>query len=362
VPQQPIGAPEAQSEPFDDVPFVLPAPAIVRPAEDAPSEGLPKQRKPGPGFWAALGWLLLYLLLQAAALMPFVVLDRQTGSQTQAIAACIAGLVVGLLLPAAAWWGHSWRLLAVRGIRPAHLVLVLALVLPMMIVNIQMAIGAGRLTRTGPRPEVPQIYRQLDELPWPLLLLLGSVLPAVGEETFFRGFLGRGLVARRGVAIGMGLTALVFGLLHFDSMEHAVGTLLLGLWLHTVFLLTKTLAAPVLLHAANNAIAFGIDKLPRFLGVSEGGGPEQLEDPPLLLVVTAAIALLATIGLLYQMRTRWLKEEGSAWSPGYTTAEMPPAGLRARPSYGSAQVPILIATAIALAVFAGVFVTLLISL
>ena len=66
----------------------------------------------------------------------------------------------------------------------------------------------------------------------------------------------------------------------------------------TVYVLTKTLAAPVLLHATNNAVAVGIVKLQGHLGALD----ERLQDLPLLLVAAAAIALIALVVLLYQQR------------------------------------------------------------
>src|SRR5262249_34676180 len=71
---------------------------------------------------------------------------------------------------------------------------------------------------------------------------------------------------------------------------------------------------------------------------------EQAGHLPVLLLAAASAA--AAIGLVvYRTRTRWLLPDGTAWSPGYATAEMPPV-VRGAQQQRSAASPGLVATAV----------------
>ncbi len=91
------------------------------------------------------------------------------------------------------------------------------------------------------------------------------ILPPIGEETLIRGYLYSGLRARWRFVVAMLVTSLLFGLAHLGSGAQGgalwiagIDTFILSVVL--VFLREKTgaLYAPMLLHALNNLIAFGI--------------------------------------------------------------------------------------------------------
>jgi hypothetical protein len=150
-------------------------------------------------------------------------------------------------------------------------------------------------------------------------------VPAAGEEIFFRGFLGRGLVARWGIARGILLTSLLFGALHFHPVQ-SVTAILGGTVGHLLYLGCRSLWAPIIKHALHNSMLL-------VFGAFGRGALEALSRtghlPPLLLVAAAtAIAILGI--LLYRTHRRWLLPDGTKWSPGYDTAEMPPAAAGAR--------------------------------
>jgi membrane protease YdiL (CAAX protease family) len=155
------------------------------------------------------------------------------------------------------------------------------------------------------------------------IVVAGSFFPAVGEEIFFRGFLGRGLVARYGVVAGVLLTSLAFGLFHFTPSQIA-GTFVIGLGFHTVFLTTKALPAAMLLHFLINCQ--GLMILSR--------QPAQ-NDPPIPNVASFSgfepyLAFLAipTVGLLglilYRLRTRWQFTSEKPSPMTYVSGETPP--------------------------------------
>ena len=63
-------------------------------------------------------------------------------------------------------------------------------------------------------------------------LLFAIVQTSLAEEIFFRGFLGKRIIARRGFAIGNAAQAIVFGILHvalFASFADPVRLLLVGI-------------------------------------------------------------------------------------------------------------------------------------
>jgi hypothetical protein len=78
--------------------------------------------------------------------------------------------------------------------------------------------------------------------------------PGVVEEIWCRGFLGRGLTARYGLVLGVILTSIIFGLLHC-SLTYAIPTACMGLYLHFVYLTSRSLWISILLHTLNNSAA-----------------------------------------------------------------------------------------------------------
>jgi membrane protease YdiL (CAAX protease family) len=82
------------------------------------------------------------------------------------------------------------------------------------------------------------------------------VAPPV-EEFFFRGFLYQALRTRLGVYGGAVTSGLIFGAIHFKP-EFLVPLAILGTALALLFQKTNSLWPCILLHAANNAIAFSV--------------------------------------------------------------------------------------------------------
>jgi membrane protease YdiL (CAAX protease family) len=85
-------------------------------------------------------------------------------------------------------------------------------------------------------------------------LLVIAVGAAVNEELFCRGFLGRGLVGRHGVLVGVLATSVIFGVLDGNVVQ-GFFAFLMGCYLHLVYLKTRSLWVPILLHFLNNARA-----------------------------------------------------------------------------------------------------------
>ncbi|MEI2725740.1 MAG: ABC transporter permease subunit/CPBP intramembrane protease [Verrucomicrobiota bacterium] len=117
---------------------------------------------------------------------------------------------------------------------------------------------AGLVLRVAPPPDSVlsemQEVMQLGDRPaalWKLWLVL-ALTPALCEETFFRGLMLSGL-RRWGPWAAIGLTALLFGLLH-GSIYRLLPTFILGLVLGYVVWRSGSLYCSLLIHALNNGL------------------------------------------------------------------------------------------------------------
>ncbi|NOX53204.1 MAG: CPBP family intramembrane metalloprotease, partial [Planctomycetes bacterium] len=178
--------------------------------------------------------------------------------------------------------------------------------------------------------------------PWPALLLLLAAAPAFGEELMFRGVIGTGLVARRGIVGGILLTSLLFAGVHMHP-AHAVALIPLAVFLHLVYLATHSLWAPIWLHFLNNAIAVSVLKTSE---VGAGGELTADMDWPLAVTVLAIVSSLALGRWIWQTRIQFVLPDGTLWNPGYVSAERPPRDLQTvvqpgRPAMSTALVAVV---------------------
>ena len=138
-----------------------------------------------------------------------------------------------------------------------HTLLILGSVLPLAILSdelyrvCQVWLGLGAT-------DTNQLVQSLSfQVSYPILVVAIALGPAVGEELVFRGLIGQGLVHRWGLPGGIAATAALFALAHI-SPAHAIATLPLGVFLHWVYLQTRSLWAPILLHFLNNLLVISL--------------------------------------------------------------------------------------------------------
>lgn len=89
-----------------------------------------------------------------------------------------------------------------------------------------------------------------------LLVNIGliAVIPAVGEELFFRGTIQRMLQDKMKMHAAVWITALIFSSIHFQFYGF-IPRLLMGAFLGYLFAWTRNLWIPILAHFTNNALA-----------------------------------------------------------------------------------------------------------
>lgn len=220
------------------------------------------------------------------------------------------------------------RCMGFRGMTVTQTATILLLALPMAVLTSEFA---NLVSHLFPKLEMPEIFANFAKQPALLVFCAGCLFPGVGEELFFRGFLSRGLVSRHGVVWGTFFTAFLFGAVHLHPIQ-ASGAFFLGLTLQMVFLTTQSLWGAILLHTANNALAFAamlygeLMPIPGFTMASE---TEIMHSPPLLVLVAALTVGMMSF-VLHQTRTQWLLPDGKVWSRGFVTSEGPPLDTEAK--------------------------------
>jgi len=160
--------------------------------------------------------------------------------------------------------------------------------------------------------------------PWWLAVLAIGVGPGIVEEVWCRGFLGRGLVGRYGWPIGIALTSLFFGLLHMFPPWYVMVTATMGIGLHLVYLASRSLWVPVLLHALNNSVSALVS-----VGVLPGARIDQnaAASPILVALLAAGVLLFAAVALATgRVRVVPIDPALPVWQPPFPGVAHPPPG------------------------------------
>jgi membrane protease YdiL (CAAX protease family) len=235
--------------------------------------------------------------------------------------------------------GPDWkRQLGLRTPAAMHVFLVI-LVVPGLIV---LAEGFQELFTyltgiTSPPTEV-LLKGTLQNLPWAVTLGAVALGPGLVEELWCRGFLGRGLCARYGLKWGVVLTSAIFAALHLSLAQFLV-FMLMGSYLHFVYLASRSLWVPILLHLLNNGIATLAVLQPDLYALWERFGADAkglrriMELASLGLLVFASVAMWTGRAEVIEPRVAddWAGEED--WEPEYPGISAPPENSPAQLSY-----------------------------
>jgi hypothetical protein len=107
------------------------------------------------------------------------------------------------------------------------------------------------------RSMVHDLHRTFQGAPYFALVVVVALGPAIGEEIVFRGAIGKRMVAAWGVPLGVIFTSLLFAAAHM-SPPHAIATIPIAIAAHLLYLHTRTIWAPILMHLGNNLLAVSL--------------------------------------------------------------------------------------------------------
>jgi membrane protease YdiL (CAAX protease family) len=356
-----------QADDFDDVPTLQPVRERgVDPDSREYYRSLLAKRKPGFGFWKAVGWAHLYFvvtqLVGAIIAIPLVVLVifADAGPNAQPPADPMAwmkspNVTVALLGATAAsqffGLGLSWLLLRLlcgkpwprkialgRLPSPTHAVLVL--------VGFPAMIALAALIEVPIKEYVPTtqellkrfgvdfqlegtteaILAMVKNAPWGLAIFVVGVTPGICEEVFCRGFLGQGLSGRYRTVEVVAIVSFLFGWMHADPQQ-GLGAMCLGLAIHFAYVATRSLPVAMLVHFANNSLAvLHVNTHTPFTGILDP--LEQVMKNSPFLFIASTVALFSSVAYaLYQTRCRLAAKEPElpVWEPeGVSGVELPP--------------------------------------
>lgn len=128
---------------------------------------------------------------------------------------------------------------------------------------------------------------------WLAVMLVGvvlSLIPAVVEEVVFRGYIQRRLLQRWSPTVAIGVSTLLFAILHLDSWQHIVAVIPLGIVTGIAAQRTGSVKSGVLIHAIHNAGAVGFAALARVLTPLIG-------EEPTGVVVIGVVLAMGAVGL-----------------------------------------------------------------
>lgn len=213
---------------------------------------------PVPWRWTDALLVLLLSVLGAALLQPLVSVLR-LGVYGEALMLLLIAALTGVLTWTVARrrYGDQVRLLLGHR-RPTGRDVVIGLGAA-VVGTLGVSAIVYLLTLGGRPPDVQQQLRDAASNPatLPLMALAAVVVVPIAEELLYRGMLFQALRTRLGRWPAIGLSGLVFGLLHAQGTLE--GTLLLlaafypfGMWLAWLFDRRGTLAASIVCHMAYN--------------------------------------------------------------------------------------------------------------
>ncbi len=342
----------------DDIPPLDPSPISRGPVLS------PHALIPGPGPFESIAWLvgviLVHLVSVLFAIIVVVLVAARTSGNTsvlrdptamnqllqdhvgavtggeQFLFVLVVLLAVGLRLacPAGPPWASPWARLTNRlgqvGPRASHLAVMVAVVVPVSLACGQLFLVVDRvwqrlvesmpgLPKVQSVQEVNVIGALSEDLSLGGLVFVLAVLPAIGEELVFRGVIGRGLVARFGVVPGVLVTSLLFALVHVHP-AHALSVFPLGVLLHVLYLSSRSILVPILLHFLVNGWAAMVTKLGEQMGMGSLEETQVVSGPVLL---TAVLATVCTLAYFWRSRIEFRLADGQWWWPRYRSVESP---------------------------------------
>ena len=161
-----------------------------------------------------------------------------------------------------------------------------------------MLVAATALSRIFPEStqNVEQAFGEILDHPFILIILVMAVMPAVGEEIFFRGLLFGGFRHRHGAFWGILLSSLIFGAFHM-SIVKLLPTAMLGACFAYIGYCSGSIYIGMFLHFLNNLISMALSKYPEQMGRFLPFLVEELSGKDIFLMLIIG-CLSGTLGLI----------------------------------------------------------------
>ena len=168
------------------------------------------------------------------------------------------------------------------------------------------SVGASTIVSYPIARYFPEVYEELSSVITEEsnlhFFILAVVLAPLVEELVFRGLLFSRLTAKWGMIRAMVVSSLAFGLLHFNP----IGAFVFGVVACVLYVRTRTLIVPIVLHALNNFIVWILI----VLELGEQGSyvpPESAGD----LAYQGLIAMLIASPVVFVLLGRWWPSRGT---------------------------------------------------
>lgn len=130
-----------------------------------------------------------------------------------------------------------------------------------------MLVASCMLIRLFPEStqNLQQSYTELLKQPFVLIVLVMTLMPAIGEELFFRGFLCGSLKQRYGIFWGILISSLIFGAFHM-SLVKLIPTAMLGACFAYIACVSGSIYIGMFLHFLNNFVSMASMEYPEQMG------------------------------------------------------------------------------------------------
>lgn len=142
---------------------------------------------------------------------------------------------------------------------------------------------------------------------WNLLFLFISIciFAPIWEELFFRGILLRRFAMKWKVTTSIVVSSFIFGLMHIggSSMLHAF---LFGCFLAYVYLKTKNIWVPIILHSVSNFLSFVTLLFPGGTSVGEISMPSNAELEK-SVIICAVLLVISLVVFIFIVMKNWSK-------------------------------------------------------
>jgi membrane protease YdiL (CAAX protease family) len=139
-----------------------------------------------------------------------------------------------------------------------------------------------------------------------LSLFIAAVAPGVAEELLFRGYIQSRLTARWGAIVSILISALLFGLAHFDKLQSPM-TFVMGLYLGLIAYRSGSIRPTMWCHAINNGGAVLLA-----WGSAQTAGTDAGDTSHVGMQIGVGAGVLALCVVLLLLTTRARRDAGVA--------------------------------------------------